>query len=130
MKLDLAAIDGGEKVLAEKRREAKRQKTEAQKSGNQLDPVLQAELQQAQISAADACEGALEALLEACERIAAGFGLVVTGIIGRAMSVLIAQKIVVQRAHQGTRQDIRRRKREHHGLGERPKKATGHAAEP
>src|SRR5258706_13799606 len=53
-----------------------------------------------------------------------------TSAIRRALRMLIAQKIVCQRRHQRTRQDIGSGQRKNHGLGEWPKKVAGDAAEP
>src|SRR5882757_10640615 len=107
MQLDLAAIHGREEVLTEVRRKAERQNAESQESGDQLDPVLQTELQQAEIGVANVFEHALEAALEACERIAARLGVIISG----AVDALIAQQIVSLRRHQRARQHVGSRKR-------------------
>ena len=52
-----------------------------------------------------------------------------TGLIGRAVDVLIAQQIVCQRRHQRARQHIGGGKREHHRFGERPEQVARNAAE-
>ena len=72
MHLDLPAIDAREEVLAEVRGKREREQGEADEPGDQLAAVVQAEVQQAAIGAADRLEAALEALLEPHQRIAAG----------------------------------------------------------
>ena len=96
MQLDLAAVHGREKVLAERGRKGKRCEAEAQESCDQLDPVSQRELQQAQIAPAQVFELSLEATLETRERIAARRR---RDAIRRMMYVLMAQQIVCQRRH-------------------------------
>src|SRR3979411_22071 len=100
MKLDLAAIHGREKVLAEERRKAERQQAKTEESRNQLDPVLQTKLEQAEIGFADVFEAVLEAPLKARQWIATGFFRSMAGTRRRVLDVLMAQKIVRQRRHQ------------------------------
>ncbi len=69
-----------------------------------------------------------EAALEARERIAAGFG--VTGLIDRAVDMLMTQEMVCQRRHQRARQHIGSGQRQHHRFGQRPEQITGDAAKP
>src|SRR5882757_7462452 len=130
MKLDLAAIHGREKVLAKVRRKAERQQAKTQKSRDQLDPVRQTELQQAEIGFADVFESALEAALEARQWIATGFFWSMAAIPGFVLDVLMSQKIVRQRRHKRPRQYIGGRKREHHGFCQRPEQVAGDAAQP
>src|SRR4030088_1990983 len=74
MHLDLPAIDVGEEVLAERRSKPERQESEAEEPGDQLAAVVQRELEQTAVSAANDLEAMLKAPLESHQRIAAGLG--------------------------------------------------------
>src|SRR6202043_2182997 len=69
--LDLAAIDVGEEVLAQRRSKPEREDREAEEPGDQLAAVVQREHEETAIDAANGLEAALEALLESHQRIAA-----------------------------------------------------------
>jgi hypothetical protein len=71
MHLDLSAIDAWEEVLAQIRGKREREQGEADEPGDQFGPVVQTEMEQADIAAADRLEATLKGLLEPHQRIAA-----------------------------------------------------------
>ncbi len=126
MQLDLAAVDGREKILAESRQRSERKGQQgggghrAQEDGRETRTAVQGGSQQRAIPFAHLLEAAFESLLKSREEVPA-LGL-------RADDVFLEPELC-QRRDQRTRQNVGGQHGENHGFGQGDEQEFGDAGE-
>ena len=126
MQQDLAAVDRGEEVAAQEWQQGKRCQHKGHEAQHKPRPMAQSQLEQIEVTIAEALEAQLKGALEMHQRVA-GWRQGRFGAMHVGMGCMRAQQVFRHRRHQGARKHERAGHREHHRFGHRHEQEARYA---